>query len=108
MSISPPTSIRPAPVSGNCPGSGEASRASGRGSIRPDGHLFVIASGAKQSIAQQQERMDCFVADAPRNDEVRYRRNRKTENIEETACCLQARRSSWSEVHPGSGLRPPN
>src|SRR6476659_6843750 len=38
MSISPPTSIRPAPVFGNCPGSGEASRASERGSIRPDHH----------------------------------------------------------------------
>jgi hypothetical protein len=28
----------------------------------------VIASEAKQSIAPQKERMDCFVASAPRND----------------------------------------
>jgi hypothetical protein len=28
----------------------------------------VIASEAKQSIAPQKERMDCFVATAPRND----------------------------------------
>jgi hypothetical protein len=30
--------------------------------------LPVIASEAKQSIAPQKERMDCFVAVAPRND----------------------------------------
>ena len=28
----------------------------------------VIASEAKQSIARRKERMDCFVASAPRND----------------------------------------
>jgi hypothetical protein len=28
----------------------------------------VIASAAKQSIAPRKERMDCFVAHAPRND----------------------------------------
>jgi hypothetical protein len=28
----------------------------------------VIASEAKQSIAPRKERMDCFVASAPRND----------------------------------------
>jgi hypothetical protein len=28
----------------------------------------VIASEAKQSIASREGRMDCFVADAPRND----------------------------------------
>ena len=31
--------------------------------------LTVIASEAKQSIAPHKERMDCFVASAPRNDE---------------------------------------
>ena len=30
--------------------------------------LAVIASEAKQSIARRNERMDCFVANAPRND----------------------------------------
>jgi hypothetical protein len=30
--------------------------------------LNVIASAAKQSISQRKERMDCFVARAPRND----------------------------------------
>jgi hypothetical protein len=30
----------------------------------------VIASAAKQSMAPREERVDCFVARAPRNDEV--------------------------------------
>jgi hypothetical protein len=35
------------------------------------GYWFsVIASAAKQSIVPQKERMDCFVASAPRNDET--------------------------------------
>ena len=34
--------------------------------IRP--FFFVIASEAKQSIPPRKERMDCFVASAPRND----------------------------------------
>jgi hypothetical protein len=32
--------------------------------------LRVIASEAKQSIEPHEERMDCFVADAPRNDGI--------------------------------------
>jgi hypothetical protein len=32
----------------------------------------VIASEAKQTISQRRERMDCFVASAPRNDECRH------------------------------------
>src|SRR4051812_16321475 len=32
-------------------------------------HHNVIASEAKQSIARHKERMDCFVARAPRNDD---------------------------------------
>ena len=32
------------------------------------GNFVVIASEAKQSIAPPEELMDCFVANAPRND----------------------------------------
>src|ERR1700712_5306847 len=35
-------------------------------------HLRVIASEAKQSISPRKEKMDCFVACAPRNDDGRY------------------------------------
>src|SRR5882757_6176152 len=38
-----------------------------RSKIEPNSH-HVIASEAKQSISLCKERMDCFVADAPRND----------------------------------------
>src|SRR5260221_7879455 len=34
--------------------------------------LHVIASEAKQSISPRKERMDCFVANAPRNDDSAY------------------------------------
>src|SRR5258707_2414891 len=49
----------------------------GRGNARSRGRRFnfqtanfetVIASEARQSIAPREERMDCFVACAPRND----------------------------------------
>src|SRR6266404_3421221 len=36
--------------------------------LRRTSHSAVIASEAKQSIAPSKERMDCFVARAPRND----------------------------------------
>ena len=39
-----------------------------RGRAIPDARRSVIASGAKQSIAHSEERVDCFVAFAPRND----------------------------------------
>jgi hypothetical protein len=37
----------------------------------------VIASSAKQSMAQHKERMDCFVATAPRNDVDTVSRSRR-------------------------------
>jgi hypothetical protein len=43
----------------------------GRNAPRECGVVFaVIASEAKQSMSPHEERMDCFVARAPRNDEV--------------------------------------
>jgi hypothetical protein len=39
-----------------------------------DGPSPVIASAAKQSMAPRKERMDCFVASAPRNDGSRLPR----------------------------------
>ncbi len=39
-----------------------------RGEFRGQFSLPVIASEAKQSILPRKDRMDCFVADAPRND----------------------------------------
>src|SRR4051794_11214121 len=38
--------------------------------IHWSGHEYRIASEAKQSIFAQKEEMDCFVARAPRNDEL--------------------------------------
>src|SRR5882672_4598989 len=48
----------------------QTSGASRRGIVKV--RLFVIASAAKQSMAPHKERMDCFVASAPRNDGPRY------------------------------------
>jgi hypothetical protein len=41
----------------------------------------VIASAAKQSIARQEEGMDCFVARAPRNDVETSYKNRSIRKI---------------------------
>jgi len=59
-------------------------RANGSRECAPEGHCeptgranarpTVIASEAKQSISPNKERLDCFVADAPRNDGTGYRR----------------------------------
>ena len=56
----------------------------------------VIASEAKQSILQRKERMDCFVASAPRNDELSaaLRRIEETKNV----CISGERRRSHAEV----------
>ena len=71
--------------------------------------LTVIASEAKQSISPRQERMDCFVASAPRNDDTpiatmtphsrgavrpRFCRNvapKNTEGAGKTGCALHPR-----------------
>src|SRR6476620_9136422 len=46
----------------------EAKRAAVEFVLDTRGRIVVIASEAKQSIQRQKERMDCFVARAPRND----------------------------------------
>jgi hypothetical protein len=59
------------------PGDVETVIASGVGSktviARSEATLTVIASEAKQSISPRKERVDCFVACAPRNDRHDFR-----------------------------------
>src|SRR4030081_1928410 len=118
MSISPPISIPAAPAFGSFRDWGRASRASEPDSIRPDGILSASwrANGSREcapddrlreAIQSDTARLDCLVADAPRNDELRIAGTAK-QDIEEITRCLQARRSSSSGALPESDLRPPN
>src|ERR1700704_3907283 len=50
---------------------------------------------AKRSNPEPQERLDCFVADAPRNDGTGYRRKEFLDRHCERSEAIQSRKKGW-------------